>query len=94
MAESFHIQVATPEKLLVDSDAISAQIPAKSGYIGVLPGHAALLSELGSGDFTYVTPANESHTMAVNGGYVEILGDNVRMLTERPAPPVTNPSSK
>lgn len=85
MVGSFHIQVATPEKMLVDSDAISAQIPAKGGYIGVLPGHAALLSELGSGDFTYVTPANVSHTLTVNGGYVEILEDNVRILTERPA---------
>ena len=83
MAESFHIQVATPEKMLVDAEAVSAQIPAKSGYIGILPGHAALLSELGSGEFTYVTPANQSQTLTLNGGYVEIFDDHIRILTER-----------
>ncbi len=81
MSGTFHIQVATPEKLLVDAEALSAQIPTRKGYIGVLAGHAALLSELGSDELTYVTPANETRTLRVNGGYLEILDDRVRILT-------------
>ena len=83
MAETFHIQVATPEKLLVDTDAISAQIPCKNGYIGVLPGHAALLSELGDNELSYVTPANETHAFIIHEGFVEILDNQVRILTDK-----------
>jgi F-type H+-transporting ATPase subunit epsilon len=81
MSGTFHIQVATPEKLLVDAEAMSAQIPTRNGYIGVLAGHAALLSELGSDELSYLTPANETRTLRVNGGYLEILDDRVRILT-------------
>ena len=55
MADTFTIEVATPERLLAREQAVRAQIPAKEGYIGVLPGHAALLSELGIGAMTFVT---------------------------------------
>lgn len=82
MADRFHIQVATPEKLLVDADAVSAQIPCKNGYIGVLPDHAPLLSELASNQLTYVTVGNESHTLEIKQGFVEILDNQVRILTE------------
>jgi len=82
MADTFHIQIATPEKLLVDADAISAQIPCKDGYIGVLPDHAALLSELGSDELSYVTPANETRTLAIHEGFLEVLDNHVRILTE------------
>ena len=82
MADTFHIQIATPEKLLVDADAISAQIPCKDGYIGVLPDHAALLSELGSDELSYVTPANETRTLAIHEGFLEVPDNHVRILTE------------
>jgi F-type H+-transporting ATPase subunit epsilon len=83
MAATFHIQVATPEKLVVDADAISAQIPCKNGYIGVLPDHAALLSELGTDEFSYVTPQNEKHAFTIHEGFLEVLDNQVRILTEQ-----------
>lgn len=86
MAETFHLQIATPEKLLVDADVISAQIPCKNGFIGVLPDHAALLSELGDDELSYVTPANETRSLAIHAGFVEVLDNHVRILTEE-APP-------
>ena len=47
MADTFEIEIATPERLLAREQAIRAQIPAAEGYVGVLPDHAPLLSELG-----------------------------------------------
>ncbi len=82
MADTFSIEIATPERLLSREQATEAQIPAKDGYIGVLPNHAALLSVLGVGVLSYVTPNNETHTMAVRGGFLEILNNNVRVLTD------------
>lgn len=82
MADTFTIEIATPERLLAREKAVRAQIPAKEGYIGVLPGHAALLSELGIGALTFVTPEDHRFSLAIKGGYLEILNDNVRVLTD------------
>ncbi len=81
MAYVFHLQVATPTGLLVDSDAVSAQIPLANGYIGVLPSHAPLLGELGRDRLSYVTPAEETLSLDIAGGYVEIHDDRVNVLT-------------
>ena len=48
MADTFQLEVATPERLLVDEQVTEAELPGKDGYMGVLPGHAPLLSALGS----------------------------------------------
>ena len=43
MADAFEFEVATPERLIVQERVTEAQIPARDGYIGVLPGHAPLV---------------------------------------------------
>lgn len=80
MAATFELEIATPEKLLVREQVTEAQIPAANGFIGVLPGHAPLLSELGIGELSYQV-GNEKHTMAIAGGVLEVLPEMVRVLT-------------
>lgn len=82
MADVFEIEIATPERLLAREKAIRAQIPAKDGYIGVLPDHASLLSELGIGAMTYTTPEDTPFSLAVRGGFLEIHNNVVRVLTD------------
>ncbi|HYL72875.1 MAG TPA: ATP synthase F1 subunit epsilon [Bryobacteraceae bacterium] len=82
MADVFEIEIATPERLLAREKAIRAQIPAKEGYIGVLPDHAPLLSELGIGAMTYTTPGDHRFSLAVCGGFLEINDNVVRVLTD------------
>src|ERR1700679_2049124 len=82
MADTFDIKTAHPERLLAREKAIRSQIPAKDGYIGVLPGHAPLLSELGIGALTYTTPEDHRFSIAVRGGFLEIHEDVVRVLTD------------
>ena len=82
MAEAFDIEIATPERLLAREKAIRAQIPAKEGYIGVLPDHAPLLSELGIGAMTYTTPNDQLFSLAIRGGFLEINNNVVRVLTD------------
>ncbi len=50
--------------------------------IGVLPGHAALLSALGIGELSY-TIQGLRHTIVVAGGFVEVRNDHVRVLADR-----------
>jgi F-type H+-transporting ATPase subunit epsilon len=82
VADTFEIEIATPERLLAREQAIRAQIPAAEGYIGVLPDHAPLLSELGIGAMTYTTPDDHRFSLAVRGGFVEINNNVVRVLAD------------
>jgi F-type H+-transporting ATPase subunit epsilon len=83
MADTFEIEIATPERLLWRDQAVRAQIPTKDGYIGVLPDHAPLLSILGAGVLTYTTQDNQHHIMAIRGGFLEILDNHVRVLPDK-----------
>jgi F-type H+-transporting ATPase subunit epsilon len=83
MPESFQLEIATPEKLLVREQVLRCQVPCKDGYIGVLPEHAPLLSELNHGVLTYVTAEGERRfAMAIHGGFVEVLDNHVRVLAD------------
>ncbi len=82
MAETFQLEVVTPDRLLVSESASQAQIPLANGYIGVLPGHAPLLGEVGIGDLTYVAAGRARH-MAVSGGWAEVGDGWVRVLADQ-----------
>jgi len=82
VADTFEIEIATPERLLAREKAVRAQIPAKEGYIGVLPDHASLLSELGIGAMTYTTPGDHFFSLAIRGGFLEIHNNVVRVLSD------------
>ena len=79
MAESLKLEVVTPERQLVDEQVAEVTLPGKDGYMGILPGHAALLSELGIGFLTY-NMSGRRRQLAVHGGFLEVLEDHVRVL--------------
>ena len=81
MAETFEFEIVTPEKLVVRDVAEEMQIPAKNGYIGVLPGHAPLITELAVGEITYRN-AETSAILAVAWGFAEVLPTKVTILAE------------
>jgi F-type H+-transporting ATPase subunit epsilon len=81
MAELFQLEVATPERLIVEERVSEAQVPARDGYFGVLAGHAPLVAELQSGVLSYVTEGRLRY-LAIHGGFVEVLQDNVRVLAD------------
>ena len=81
MAETFELEMVTPERQLVKEQVEEAQIPGKEGYLGVLPGHAALLTELGTG-FMYYVCGGRRRYLSVHGGFAEVLPDRVRLLVD------------
>ena len=81
MSDSFKLEIVTPEKKVVDTVAEEVQIPGKSGYLGVLPGHAPLITELAVGEITYREAATEQK-LAVAWGFAEVLPDKVTILAE------------
>jgi F-type H+-transporting ATPase subunit epsilon len=82
MAEELELEVATPERQLVRQSVKDVQVPGKDGYLGILPGHAALLGQLGAGALSY-TMAGQSHYLAIDGGFLEVLEDHVRVLADK-----------
>jgi F-type H+-transporting ATPase subunit epsilon len=84
MPDTFQIELATPERLILNVQVTEAQWPAKNGYMGVLPGHAPLVSALDAGVLTYVGAAASSHgAVKIDGGFVEVLNDHVRILADK-----------
>jgi F-type H+-transporting ATPase subunit epsilon len=81
MADTFQLEIVTPTRLLVKDAAEGAQIPGLSGYLGILPGHAPLITELAVGVITYKANG-ESHTLSVAWGFAEVLPDKVTILAE------------
>ena len=77
-----HLEIATPERQVVETDVVDAQIPCLDGYIGVLPGHASLVSELKPGVLTYTTTDDDFKVLAIYGGFVEVGEDRIRVLAD------------
>ena len=82
MAETFQLEIATPDRLLVREQVSEAQIPAWGGYVGILPNHSPLLSRLGTGELTF-RQAGKDLSLAISGGFLEVEPDHVRVLTDR-----------
>ncbi|MGA7969730.1 MAG: F0F1 ATP synthase subunit epsilon [Terriglobales bacterium] len=82
MPDTFKLEIVTPEKQVVKNVAAEeAQIPGQNGYLGILPGHAPLITELKPGALTY-RASGTTHTLAVAWGFAEVLPDKVTILAE------------
>lgn len=78
------LTVVTPEKMILDSVAIQELlVPGTKGELGILPGHAPLVSTLGSGLLKYrLSDGKAFREIAVSWGYCEVQADKVVVLAE------------
>jgi F-type H+-transporting ATPase subunit epsilon len=81
MADTLQLEIVTPERLVEKDTVEEIQIPGKNGYLGILPGHAPLITELGVGEITYKVNGREYH-LAVAWGFAEVLPQKVTILAE------------
>ena len=81
MAETFEIEIVTPERVVERDQVTELQLPTPNGYIGVLAGHAPLITELGIGEISYRAD-NVSYKIAVAWGFAEVLQNKVTILAE------------
>ena len=75
------LDIVTPDHLVAHDAVTAVTIPGKNGYLGILPGHAPLLTELAPGELEY-TSGGAKHTLAVDWGFAEVLGDRVIVLAQ------------
>ena len=81
MADRLRLELATPTRLVVSGEVDEVVVPGSEGAFGVLPGHAPLLSLVGTGEVMYRT-GREEHYLAVSGGFAEVGRDHVTILAE------------
>lgn len=81
MADTIQLEIVTPERLVVNEVVDYIEIPGKTGYLGVLPGHAPLISELAAGELTYRI-GKQTKRVAVAWGFAEVLQTKVTVLAE------------
>src|SRR5260221_83692 len=81
MAETIQLEIVTPERLVVNTVASEIQIPGKDGYLGILPGHAPLITEIAVGEITYRS-VSEQKRLAVAWGFAEVLPEKITILAE------------
>ncbi len=77
-----HLKIMTPSSTVFEDDIITLTAPGEYGDIGVLPGHAALLSNLRIGLMDVNLPDNETIYFALNKGFIEIANNVITILTE------------
>ena len=76
-----HLTIVTPDRKLVDKQVDKVLLPGSEGYLGVLPGHAPLLTTLKVGEISY-REGSAWHFVMVAWGFVEVLPDSVRVLAD------------
>jgi F-type H+-transporting ATPase subunit epsilon len=75
------LNIVTPDRLVAHDAVTSVTLPGKDGYLGILPGHAPLLTELVPGKLEY-TAGGAQHSLTVDWGFAEVLGDRVIVLVQ------------
>ena len=83
LPEALELIVVTPERQLLHETVVSVTMPGQQGELGILPGHAPLMTELGIGELSYRTAnASEPVSISVICGFAEVLPDRVTVLAE------------
>jgi F-type H+-transporting ATPase subunit epsilon len=83
LPDSIELIIVTPERQLLRETVVEVTLPGADGQLGILPGHAPLITELGIGELTYrANSSSESGPIAIISGFAEVLGDRVTVLAE------------
>lgn len=82
LPDSIELIIVTPERQLLRETVVEVTLPGADGQLGILPGHAPLITELGIGELSYRAKSGESGPLAIIRGFAEVLGDRVTVLAE------------
>ncbi len=75
------LEIVTPSSLVVSETVDDLVLPGSEGYLGVLPGHAPLLTGLAAGEIVYHSGGRAQY-LAISGGFAEVLQHRVSVLAE------------
>ena len=73
--------VVTPERKVVEAEADEVALPGVLGYLGILPGHAPLITQLATGILSYRQAGTEKR-LTLSAGFAEVADDRVSVLAD------------
>lgn len=76
------LEVVTPERTVLTTEAASVIVPAMDGFLGIQYNHAPLVAGLRPGVLLYGEPNQEKERVAVSGGFVEVSDNRVTVLAD------------
>jgi F-type H+-transporting ATPase subunit epsilon len=83
LPDSIELVIVTPERQLLRESVVEVVLPGADGELGVLPGHAPLITELGIGELRYSGAGGRDEVhLAIIRGFAEVLSDRVTVLAE------------
>lgn len=77
------LRVVTPEAVVFDGNARSLVAPAWDGWVGVLPGHAPLLTLMGEGPLSVEPESGGRRDFRIGGGVMKVESNEVTVLADR-----------
>ncbi len=81
--EGLILEIVSPDRrVLAPVQVQSVTLPGLAGEMTVLPGHARLVSLLGTGALRYVDQGGVEHSAALSSGFVEVEADKVSVMAE------------
>lgn len=86
MSATFDVKVLTPELAIFAGKAVHLLAPGVQGYLGVLAHHAPLMTALAAGRLAVRTPDGLERVFRVEGGFLEVSDNSVRVLADRLEP--------
>jgi F-type H+-transporting ATPase subunit epsilon len=81
LPEALTLEVVTHDRAVVHESVAEVQLPGRQGYLGILPGHTPLLTELATGALSY-RQGSQLRRLAVSGGLAEVLPDRVIVVAD------------
>jgi F-type H+-transporting ATPase subunit epsilon len=76
----------TPQKLLLETQVISLQVPGSEGYLGILAHHAPLITALKEGRLDVRDASGAVRSYAVGGGFFEVSDNRATVLASSAEP--------
>lgn len=83
--DKLRLVIVTPERTLLDEPVSALRFPLYDGDIGILPGRLPLIGRLGCGELK-ITSSTGQRSYFIDGGFVQVLGSTVSLLTHRAIP--------
>ncbi|MBC8163067.1 MAG: F0F1 ATP synthase subunit epsilon [Roseiflexaceae bacterium] len=76
-----HLEIVTPERVVLSEEVDQVNAPTKAGRVGILPRHAALLTVLEVGEMSIIKDGVVT-PYAISGGFMEVHSSRVTILAD------------
>ena len=75
-------KIITPMRTALEAEVTSIHLPATTGEMEVLPGHASIITSVANGELIYTCPGQAPQSLFVGGGFLQVDKDDVLLVTD------------